>query len=167
MMSRITENSTVCSFNSLGWHRIKHHNPRYWPFMGLTHWGRVTHICVSYLNNICSDNGLSPAQRLAIICTSAGILLSGPIWTKFSEISIEINTFSFNKMHLKMSSGGWRLFRLGLNGLTIGFPLQIDRNAESVSMSRRHLGLRFKLNIIQIVLMPMDYKHTRYSNIWS
>ena len=27
----------------------------------LTHWGRVTHICVSKLTIICSDNGLSPA----------------------------------------------------------------------------------------------------------
>ena len=29
----------------------------------LTHWGRVTHICVSELTTIGSDNGLSPDRR--------------------------------------------------------------------------------------------------------
>ena len=33
----------------------------------LTHWGRVTHICVSKLTTIGSDNGLSPGRRQAII----------------------------------------------------------------------------------------------------
>ena len=33
----------------------------------LTHWGRVTHICVSKLTIIGSDNGLSPWPRQAII----------------------------------------------------------------------------------------------------
>ena len=33
----------------------------------LTHWGRMTHICVSKLNTIGSDNGLSPDRRQAII----------------------------------------------------------------------------------------------------
>ena len=33
----------------------------------LTHWGRVTHICVSKLTIIGPDNGLSPGRRQAII----------------------------------------------------------------------------------------------------
>ena len=33
----------------------------------LTHWGRVTHICVRKLATIGSDNGLSPGRRQAII----------------------------------------------------------------------------------------------------
>ena len=33
----------------------------------ITHWGRVTHICVSNLTIIGSDNGLSPGRRQAII----------------------------------------------------------------------------------------------------
>ena len=41
----------------------------------LTHWGRVTHICVSNLAIIGSDNGLSPGRRQAIIWPNAGILL--------------------------------------------------------------------------------------------
>ena len=39
----------------------------------LTHWGRVTLICVSKLTIIGSDNGLSPGRRQAIIWTNAGI----------------------------------------------------------------------------------------------
>ena len=83
----------------------------------LTHWGRVTHICVSKLTIIGSDNGLSPERRQAIIWTNAGILLIWPLGANFSEMSIEIPTFSFKKIHLKMSSGKWRPFCLGLNVL--------------------------------------------------
>ena len=81
----------------------------------LTHWGRVTHICVSELTIIDSDNGLSPGRRQAIIWTNDGILLIGPLRTNFSEILFGIQTFSFNKMHLKMSSAKWHPFCLGLN----------------------------------------------------
>ena len=83
----------------------------------LTHWGRVTHICVGKQTIIGSDNGLSPGRRQAIIWTNDGILLIGPLGTKFDEILIEIDTFSFKEMHLKMSSGKWRPFCLGLNVL--------------------------------------------------
>ena len=83
----------------------------------LSHWGRVTHICVSELPIIGSDNGLSPGRRQAIIWTNAGILLIDPFGTNFNEILIEIQTFSFRKMHLKMSSAKWRPFCLGLNVL--------------------------------------------------
>ena len=70
----------------------------------LTHWGRVTHICIGKLTSIASDNGLSPERRQAIIWTNAGFLLIGPLQTNFSEILIRIQTFQFKKMHLKMSS---------------------------------------------------------------
>ena len=71
----------------------------------LTHWGRVTHICVGKLTIIGSDNGLSPGRRQAIICTNGGILLIRPLGTNFSEILIGIQTFSFKKMHLRKR--GW------------------------------------------------------------
>ena len=90
----------------------------YLSILGLTHWGRVTHICVSKLI-IVSDNGLSPGRRQAIIWTNAGIMLIGPLGTNFSEILIEIYTFSLKKMHLKMSSGKWRPSCLGLNVLKL------------------------------------------------
>ena len=83
----------------------------------LTHCGRVTHICLSKLTIIGSDNGLSPVRRQAIIWTYAGILLIGPLGPIFSEILIEILTFSFTKMRLKVSSAKWRPFCLGLNVL--------------------------------------------------
>ena len=88
----------------------------YWNL--LTHWGRVTHICVGKLTNIGSANGLSSERRQAIIWTNAGILLSGPLGTNFSEISIEIQTFSLKKIRLKMSSANCS-FRLGLNVLKV------------------------------------------------
>ena len=84
----------------------------------LTHWGRVTHICVGNLTIIGSGNGLLPGQRQAIIWTNTGILLIGPLGTNFSEILIEILTFSFKKMHLKVSSAKWWIFCLGLNVLS-------------------------------------------------
>ena len=85
--------------------------------MALTHLGRVTHIYVSKLTNIGSDNGLSPDRRQAIIWTNPGILLIGPLGTNVSEILIEIYAFSFKKMHLKMFSGKWLPFCLCLNVL--------------------------------------------------
>ena len=65
----------------------------------LTHWGRVTHINVSKLTTIGSDNGLLPDWCQAIIWTNAGILLAGHLGTYFCEILTEIHTFSFKKMH--------------------------------------------------------------------
>ena len=77
----------------------------------------MTHICVSKLTIIDSDNGLSPDRRQAIIWTNAGILLIRPLGTNFNEILIEIPTFSFTKMRLKVSSAKRRPFCLGLNVL--------------------------------------------------
>ena len=87
----------------------------------LTHWGPVTHICVSDLTSIGSDNSLSPGRRQAIIRTNAGILLIRPLGTNFSEFLVEILIFSFMKMRLKVSSAKRRPFCLGLNEL---IPLQ-------------------------------------------
>ena len=77
------------------------------------------YICIGKFTITGSDNGLSPGRRQVIISTNAGILLIGHLGTNFSEILIEIYTFSFKKMHLKMSSGKWRPFPLGLNVLTM------------------------------------------------
>ena len=84
----------------------------------LTHWGRVTHICVSKFTIIGSDNGLSSSRRQAIIWTNAGILLIGPLGINASENLIKIYSFSFKKMDLKMSSGKWRPSCRGLNVLS-------------------------------------------------
>ena len=78
----------------------------------LTHWDRVTHICVSKLTTTGPDNGLSSGRRQAIIWTNAWILLIQTLGTN-NDILIEIDTFSIKKMYLKMSSGKWRPFCSG------------------------------------------------------
>ena len=79
-----------------------------------THRGRVTHICVDNLTTIASDNGLPPSQHQAIIWTNVHWTLRNKLQSK----SIEMYTFSFRKMHLKMSPGKWRSIWFGLNVLT-------------------------------------------------
>ena len=86
---------------------------------GLTHWDRVTHLCHIELTIIGSDNGLSPGRHQAIIWMTARVLLIRTLGTNFSEIWSEIFTFSFNIMHLKMSSK-WSQFCPGLNVLISG-----------------------------------------------
>ena len=72
--------------------------------VSLTHWGRVTHICISELTIIGSDDSLPPGRCQAIIWTNAGILLIGPLGTNFNEIIIKIHIISFKKMHLDMAA---------------------------------------------------------------
>ena len=60
----------------------------------LTHWGRVTHICVGKLTIIGSDNGLAPGRRQAIIWTNARIYIM---------ISKNIRNLLWNR-------GAWRFF---------------------------------------------------------
>ena len=90
-----------------------------YPWWRLTHWGRATHICISKLTIIASDNGLSPGRRQAIIQNNAGILSIGLLGANFSEILIENLTFSFKKMCLKVSSAKWRPFCFCLNVLMV------------------------------------------------
>ena len=101
----------------------------------LTHWGRVTHICVSILTNIGSYNGLStlsPGRRKAITWTNVGILLIRPLGTNFNEMLIEMLTFSFMKMRLKVSSAKWCPFCPGLNVLITVF------SPRSVLLMKQH-----------------------------
>ena len=83
----------------------------------LTHWGQMTHICVSKLTILGSDNGLLLGRRQTIIWTNDGILSTGPLETNFSKILIEIHIFLFKKMPFKVLSVKWRPFCLGLNVL--------------------------------------------------
>ena len=87
--------------------------------LNLTHWGQVMHICISKLTIIgsWSDNSLSSGGLQAIIWTNVGILLIRTLEMNFSEIFGDIKTFSFNKMHLKMSSAELQQFCLSLNVL--------------------------------------------------
>ena len=83
---------------------------------------RNSHLVLDWplkLSHICVNNGLSPGRHQAIIWTSAGILLIGALGINLSEILIKINTFSFKKLHLKLSSGKCRPFCVGLHMLTL------------------------------------------------
>ena len=101
----------------------------------------MTHICVSKLTNIGSDNGLSPGRRQAIIWTNAGILLIGPLGTNFSENLIGIQTFSLKKIRLKMSSAKWRPFCLGLNVLKDEFTSPWCLRSVDANVVARHPAL--------------------------
>ena len=107
----------------------------WWPSSGVWIYQIVTGVTsvvgVPSTHLVGSDNGLSPERCQAIIWTNAGIWLMGPRGTNFSEILIEIHLFSFKKMHLKMSSGKWRPFCLGLNVLR-------SSNVENISMPQHH-----------------------------
>ena len=78
---------------------------------------RAMNLCAGKLTNIGSYNGLWHERCLAIIWTSAGILLIGPLGTNFNEILIGIQTFSLNKIQVKISSGKWQPFGLSLDVL--------------------------------------------------
>ena len=145
----------------------------------LTHWGRATHICVSKLTIIASENGLSPGRRQAIIWNNAGILSIGLLGTKFSEILIGVQTFSFKKMHLKMSSAKWRPFCPGLNVLIHKLvPLPSTQNGFLVlmlqTMKNKHetnihhaLQEWFLLGIIQLSSPKSTITFVQgFRNIW-
>ena len=109
-------------------------------FAALTHWGRVTHICVGELTIIVSHNGLSPGRRQAIIWTNAGILLIGTLVTHLIQILIGILTFSFTKMSLKVSSGKWRPFCLGLNEPMVNYSISDTTIEVACEVEIRHHG---------------------------
>ena len=88
---------------------IVHRRIYAWPGLNeLTYSGQVTHICVSELSSIGSDNGLAPGRRQAIIWTNAGILLIRTPGTHFSEILSELHTIWLRKCTSKcrLRNGG-------------------------------------------------------------
>ena len=76
-----------------------------------------------------------PGWHQDIIWTSAGMLSIQTLGTNFSEILSNIHTFSFMKMHLKMSSGNLQPFYLGLNVLKIGLHDSSPSNGHQGDMS--------------------------------
>ena len=74
----------------------------------ITHWDRVTHICISKQTFIGPGNGLSPGRRQAFIWTSAAMLWIRTPWANFNEMLNEIYTLSFKKNSWKchLRNGG-------------------------------------------------------------
>ena len=136
----------------------------------------MTHICVSKLTIIGSDIGLSPDRSNAIIWTNAGLLLIGPLGTNFSEILIEILTFSFKKMLLKVSSANRRPFCLGLNVLKttkrtfegrhdpIRSESRIDDDAEALLWHRKPI-MSISLNTFQNIKWSRREKNIFMLNV--
>ena len=145
----------VIMWNIVIWHEMWYYHmfslDQHDELLALTHWGRVTQICVSKFTIIGPDNGLSPIRRQAIIWTNAGILVIRTLGTNFTEILIEIHTFSNKKMHLKISSGKCRPFCLGLNVLTFV-------NDTELLVSLREIWYRKKLHI-RISFLDIGAKH--------
>ena len=118
----------------------------HWDIFISIHWRRVTHICVGKLTIVGSDNGLSPAGRQAIIRTNGGISLIGPLGTNFSDILIGVQTYSFKKMYLKISSAKWCLFCLGLDVLTIlEFATTFGHTGNTKLLTPGNLNVRRKV----------------------
>ena len=80
---------------------------------------RMTRICVSILTTIGSDNGLSPRRCLTIIhyLNQCWNIVNWTHGNKLQWNLIAIQTFSFRKMYLQMSSAKWRPFCLSLDVL--------------------------------------------------
>ena len=83
-----------------------------------------------------------------VIVMNAGLLSIGTLGTNFSEILSEIYTFSFKKLHLKMSSPKWRPLCFGLNVLTVlkcqkAICQKTFERHSLVRIFRLYFGLRF------------------------
>ena len=93
----------------------------------LTHWSQVTHIYIIELQVIvASGNGLAPVRRQAITWINVNSLSIGPSRTNFSEILFAIQTFSLNKINLKMLSPKWRPSCLSLDVLNLYYQFLMD-----------------------------------------
>ena len=109
----------------------------------LTHWGRVTHICVIKLSNHWFRLWLAtwpvPSHYLNQCWNSVN-------WTRgtnFNKILMKIQQFSFKKMRLKMSSGKWCPFCLGLSVL----------NALPMAMYSAYVAL---MNLVRLPRRKID-----------
>ena len=98
-----------------------------------------------------TGNGLSPIRRQAITSTNAVLLSIGLLGTSFSEILIGIMSFSWEKMHLKMSSGKWQPFCPGLNVLkqTTKIQLKLGHGRVITSHMKQWIWLVIRINIYE------------------
>ena len=102
-----------------------------------------------------SDDGFLPVQRQAIIWKKNGLLLIGPLGTKFSKIFIKIKIFSFNEMHFnidglvqkKTNSSALAMEFLALTHryvvckmLTILFWSRVNRDQENITEQGKSEG---------------------------
>ena len=122
----------------------------------LAYWGRVMHMCISKITIIVSYNGLLPGRHQAIIWTNAGIWLSWLIWTNMSEIYSAIHTFSFKKMHLKMSSAQWRKFCFSL------YVLKGNLKSSNATVEAKDRYICICVSILIVIEDTVCIYHTSY-----
>ena len=79
----------------------------------LSHWGRVTHICVGKLTNFVSDNGLLSGRRQGHYLNQCWNIVN---WTLRENLQWNLIGI-IEENALKMSSTKWRPFCLSLNVL--------------------------------------------------
>ena len=132
---------------------------------------------IGKLNMIGSDNGILPSRCQVVIWTNAGIRTLG---TNFSEIFRKIDTFSFKKMHLKMSSGKCLPFCFGLNliqisSMLVEYFIQYGVMFDSVTRVPPHWTCNIyqycflylfltdhKLTVISDLMIAMYERHIKY-----
>ena len=98
-----------------------------WALNSLTHWDRLTHICVSKLRDVYitslvnytiigSDNGLSPLRRQPIIWNNDGLLSIRSRGTYSNEILFEFQEKSIQEYAYENAvCKNWRASCLGLS----------------------------------------------------
>ena len=115
-----------------------------------THWGRVTHICVSKLTIIGSDNGLWPGWRQAIIWTNAGIVFVETVGT--NSLNIFQGTQSQIPWSLtrgRYSPCHWCLFNADQPVMTSGTPHPYPVQMEEKSVIDQKVWVSRILNMFQ------------------
>ena len=111
------------------------------------------------------------ACLLGIIWNNSGVLLIGPLGANRNENFIDIYMFSFTKMQLKLCSGIWRPFCLGLNMLTVGsalrFPtIQVSARVKTCgTLFRKHMAHQYR-HLYRNVCIYIDFD-TLFHRLWA
>ena len=84
---------------------------------------------------------------------SETILLIRTLGTNFSEILGKIHSFSFKKMHLKMSSAKGRLFSLGLNELKNAICLFLGKSYLVNTLRPRQNSRHFADDVMKCIFL--------------
>ena len=88
----------------------------------LTHWNRVTHICVSkHIGHHWFSQWLVACSAPSHYLNKCWGIFNWTLQTNFSKIWIEIQAFSLNRMHFKLPSAKRRSFCFGLKVLNETF----------------------------------------------
>ena len=103
----------------------------------------------------CRLDGAKPlTERIESIKTTSndGILLTGPLGTSFSDISMTILTFSFTKLRLKVLSAKWRPFCRGLNVLIATRVLRFSLTTPNIMRAQSE-----PIGIVNLFIFYMIY----------